>query len=247
MQKLITKLSKKYLSDKSILKLAKFRQLSRRIIKPRLIYFLFKHLKPISNIYGSERGMPIDRYYIEEFLDQNKKHIQGDCLEIEDNNYTLKYGEQRVKKSDILDINHVNRRATIYGDLRKLNNVSNNSYDCIILTQVLQYIDDCESAVEECYRILKPRGVLLATFPSIGRVDCAAGVDGDFWRFTTASANYIFSKFFLKINLEIKAWGNVLVGLGFWVGLAREELTKRELNYLDQNFPCLMTVKAIKE
>lgn len=222
------------------------RHLFSRLVKPRLIYFLFKHKKPISNIYGLERGNSIDRYYIENFLDKHKAFIKGKCLEIQDNNYTLKYGQQKVNQSDILDINRINKKATIYGDLRKLDNISDNSYDCIILTQVLQYIDDYESAINECRRVLKPNGILLATFPSIGRIDCAAGVKGDFWRFTTASAKYIFQKFFPKSNLEIKAWGNVLAGLGFWTGLSQGDLTKRELDYFDENFPCVITVKAIK-
>lgn len=127
-----------------------------------------------------------------------------------------------------------------------MDNISDNSYDCIILTQVLQYIDDYELAIKECYRILKPRGILLATLPSIGRIDCVAGVNGDFWRFTTASADYIFSKVFSKNKLNIKARGNVLAGLSFWIGLAQEELTKKDLDYFDPNFPCLITVKAIK-
>ena len=40
--------------------------------------------------------------------------------------------------------------------------------------------------------------------------------------------------------------GNVLAGLGFWVGLAQEDLSKKELDHNDNNFPCVITVRAKK-
>lgn len=217
-----------------------------RVRKPRLLYFLFNGLEPISDLYGFDRGKPIDRYYIEDFLEKNKDDIQGICLEILDNNYTLRFGGKQVVRSDILDIDKTNKKATIYGDLRKLSNVKSNTYDCIILTQVLHFIDNFFLAISECKRILKNNGVMLVTLPSISRIDCVAGIKGDYWRFTTASAKYVFEKFFKEENLTIKAYGNVLTGLNFWIGSTCEEISKEKLDYIDPNFPCLITIRAKK-
>lgn len=224
----------------------KIKSIILKITKTRCIYLILKQIKPISNKYGFDRGKPIDRYHIENFLETNKKDIKGSCLEILNNDYTLRFGNTRVIRSDILDIDLNNKNATIYGDIKNLKHIKDDSYDCIILTQVLQFIDDYESAIRECHRILKPWGCILATVPSVSRIDCAAGISNDYWRFTEAGAKYSFSKFFKVDNLEVKAFGNALVGLSFWIGLAQHELTKEKLDYIDPNFPYLVTVKATK-
>lgn len=217
-----------------------------RLFRPRFLYLLLNSKKPLSNIYGLDRGMPIDRYYIENFLFNNKDVIKGNCLEVLDNHYTIKFGGAQVQKSDILDINEKNENATIIGDIRNLSDMPNNQYDCIILTQVLQFIDDLPAAIKECWRILKQGGVLLATLPSISRIDCVAGIDGDFWRFTEASTHYLFNKQFKADDLDIKSYGNVLADIDFLVGLSREEIDEKVLLFKDENFPCLISVKAIK-
>jgi len=219
------------------------KRIIKRIIKPKFLYFFYPRHKPLSNYYGLDRGQAIDRYYIEKFLDQNRQAITGHCLEVLNNDYSLRYGK-KITKSDILDIDTNNKAATIYGDLRQLNNIPDNTFDCIILTQVLQFIDDGLSAIKNCERILKPGGTLLATLPSISRIDCVSGAESDYWRFTVASAKYLFSKIFN--NFEISSVGNVKAGLYFWIGLATEEISKKDLDYDDKNFPCLITVKATK-
>ena len=87
-----------------------------------------------------------------------------------------------------------------------------------ILTQVLQYVDNCQAALGECRRILKPGGTLLATVPTLSRIGLQSGVEGDFWRFTGAGAGRLFSCVFDARNVEAQAHGNVLTGLAFWVG-----------------------------
>lgn len=60
--------------------------------------------RPASRNFGMERGKAIDRYYIENFLEENRELIYGDCLEIAENTYTLQYGEDKVKNSYILHL-----------------------------------------------------------------------------------------------------------------------------------------------
>ena len=220
------------------------KRILQKVTKSRWFYFLTKKTYPLSHIYGFDRGVPIDRYYIENFLEKNKKFIKGNCLEILDNSYTTKFGNPT--KSDILDINRDNKKATIHDDLRNLENIKENSYDCIILTQVLQFIDEYEKAIQECKRILKPDGTLLITLPSLSRIDVASGVGNDFWRWTPAGARYVFGKYFEKEKLEVRGFGNVLVGTSFWVGMAKHELNEKELDHWDPNFPVLVTIKAQK-
>lgn len=208
---------------------------------------LLKKYLPVSNVYGLDRGKSVDRWYIEKFMSENRNDIKGKTLEILDRDYTKKYGKGKVTFSHILDIDLNNRHADIYGDLRNLKNkIKSNTYDCIILTQVLQYIDEPVAALKECHRILKPGGVILATIPTICRVDCVAGDEGDYWRFTRAGSVQLFRKAFPKQNIEAKAQGNILTGMGFWVGLSQSDYNKEDFAHNDPNFPCLITVRAHK-
>lgn len=218
----------------------------RRLMRPSFLYFLRKNTNPISDYYGLDRGQPIDRYYIDSFIKENKEHIKGVCLEVLDDKYSSTYGEGRISKLDVLDIEK-SKNATVIGDLRHLENVSSNSYDCLIMTQVFQFIDDVESAISECHRILKPGGVLLATLPSISRIDCVSGTEGDYWRFTTASTKYLFNKYFNgNKTLEIESKGNARVGIYFYAGLSQEDVSKKVFEKNDTDFPLIITVKAIK-
>src|SRR5271154_1164957 len=73
----------------------------------------FRRLSPVTNNCGLARGQPVDRAYIEQFLSQHRGDIRGDVLEIGDNRYTLRFGEGRVRRSVVADVNTDNGKATI--------------------------------------------------------------------------------------------------------------------------------------
>ena len=201
---------------------------------------------PVARDWGYERGRPIDRHYIEQFLERHAADIQGTVLEIQEADYTQQYGGARVTKSDVLDLDSTNPRATVISDLRSANNVRSNTYDCVILTQTLHVIDDMPAALLECARILKPGGVLLATLPSASRVCLEYGHDGDFWRVTEAGARQLFSAAFPQDALDVQAHGNVLVNAAFLYGLACEELNATDFDPVDPYLPLLVSVRAKK-
>src|SRR6185503_10982321 len=47
-----------------------------------------RRLTPISRVFGFDRGTPVDRYYIENFLADNASDIRGRVLEVGDDSYT---------------------------------------------------------------------------------------------------------------------------------------------------------------
>lgn len=223
------------------------RAVATRWIKPKRQYFLFsppqKSLQPISSKWGFDRGKPVDRYYIEAFLRENRDCIRGRCLEIHDSHYTQFFGGNRVSRADVLDIDTGNRAANIYGDLRQLPGVASDIYDCLIITHTFGVIDDYRSAIGECYRILKPGGTLLATVAASGPMldlGCA------FWRFTPAGAKYEVGRYFPLEAVRVQSYGNVLSGQCFWVGLSSDELAPNELDYNDPRFPIVVGVRAQK-
>lgn len=222
------------------------RTLAVRLRHPKSWYLLSRGTEPVSRSFGVDRGTPIDRYYIEEFLYDNRASIRGTCLEIGGDTYITRYGGENVSRYDVLDVDATNAHATIHGDLRRLDAVPSDAYDCVILTQVLQYIDDLPSALGHIARILAPRGVLLATVPSMQRMDPFAPADSEHWRMTPAGARYLLEQHFPSDAIAIAPWGNARVGMASWLGMAQEDLTRGQLAYRDPDFPCGVTMKAVK-
>src|SRR4051812_31501991 len=62
---------------------------------------LFTRLEPVSRSFGLDRGQPIDRFYIERFLDSKSDLITGRVLEIGGRDYTERFG-RHVTQSDVL-------------------------------------------------------------------------------------------------------------------------------------------------
>ena len=200
---------------------------------------------PLSDHWGADRGTPIDRYYIERFLDAHREDVHGRLLEVKDSRYSKRFGRD-VSRFDVLDLDPTNEAATVVADLTSAEGVPSGAFDCFICTQTLQFIYDVQAAVLEAHRLLRPGGVLLATVPAVSKVDHHAGVDGDFWRFTAGSCRRLFGEVFAGGSVEVHAYGNVLTAIGFLTGLAWEELKTSELDVEDELFPVLIGVRATK-
>jgi hypothetical protein len=106
-----------------------------------------RRVTPLSRDWGYDRGLPIDRFYIERFLDEHASDVRGRVLEILDDAYTRRYGEDRVIHSDVLHAEPGNPKATIVGDLTCAEHIQSDTFDCVILTQTLQLIYDVPAAL----------------------------------------------------------------------------------------------------
>lgn len=218
-----------------------------RKMKPRRRVRLgsLRRTTPLSEHWGADRGTPIDRYYIERFLDAHRADIHGRTLEVKDPRYSRLFGHD-VSRFDVLDIDPANTAATIVADLAADDGIPSDTFDCFICTQTLQFVYGVEAALRASHRLLRPGGVLLATVPAVSKVDHHAGVDGDFWRFTAGSCRRLCSDVFVGGSVEVHAYGNVLSAIGFLTGLAWEELSTPDLDVEDELFPVLIGVRATK-
>ena len=177
----------------------------------------------------------MDRHYIERFLAEHAADIRGRVLEVKNSHYTNRFGTA-VTHRDVLDIDASNPVATIVADLSRAVDVPSESFDCILLTQTLQFIFDTPAALAHTCRLLRPGGVLLATVPGISRIAPRYGLKTDYWRFTLASCTALFDRAFTAEQVQVRAHGNVLTSIAFLTGMAREELSARELDACDGRF-----------
>ena len=107
---------------------------------------------PLCREYGYSRGTPIDRHYIEAFLERHSSDIRDRVLEIGDDTYSRRFGSHRITQQDILHVHPGHPRATIVGDVAEPGVLPQKAFDCIILTQVLHLIFDMNRAVEQIPR-----------------------------------------------------------------------------------------------
>jgi SAM-dependent methyltransferase len=206
-----------------------------------------RRVTPIHSGWGVGRGNYIDRYYIERYLEQNAECIRGRVLEVTENEYTIRYGGNRVTKSDVLDIRPDHPAATIVADLTVGEEIPSDSFDCVILTQVLNFIYDAKAAIRTIHRILKPGGCVLVSVAGISQMAHEEmEYCGDYWRFTSVSLRRLFEEVFPAANVTVEAHGNVLAAIAFLHGIAVEEVRREDLDYNDRNFELSVLLKAVK-
>jgi SAM-dependent methyltransferase len=203
-----------------------------------------RRTEPISRTWGADRGRPVDRYYIDSFLEAHRADIRGHTLEIGNSLYTERFGSG-VTESDVLHVEEGSPNATIVGDLATGEGCPSDTFDCILLTQTLHEIYDVAGALRTVGRMLRPGGVLLATVPGIsGIIHPDAERWGDYWRFTTYSLERLFAD--AGLPAEIRSRGNVLASSAFLFGLASRELTAEELETDDPDYQLLLTIRTVK-
>jgi peptidoglycan/xylan/chitin deacetylase (PgdA/CDA1 family)/SAM-dependent methyltransferase len=200
----------------------------------------FDRVTPIA-VWGAA---PLDRYYIEDFLQRHAQDIRGHVLEFHDRSYTLRFGGSRVTRSDVMNIELNNPNSTFVGDLAGVNDLPTEAFDCVILTQVLSSVYGLQAAIRTLHRVLKKGGVVLATMPGITPFHSMPWPW--MWTFTASSAERLFAECFPIERIGIEAHGNVLAAIAFLHGLSPQELSSAELNHHDAAYPVILTVRAVK-
>ena len=198
---------------------------------------------PSSSRFGLERGKPIDRVFIEKFIERNKKFIRGTVIEIGDDRYMKQYSEY----IDDPKIMHVNGWGGMKGNLATGEGIIEDYADCLICTQTLQHIYDLRSCIHNIYKLLKPGGTALITNGCIGELSLYDYHNwGEYWKFTDMAASKLFSECFDSKNVEVTTYGNVKAAIAFLYGLCAEEVPNETFEYQDEQYPMVVTIRAIK-
>lgn len=206
----------------------------------------FRRLSPISPVFALDRGLPIERYYIQQFLEKHRADIRGRAMEFGDTFYLDLYGGKRVVKKEVFSYVE-SEGATIVGDLTGSGPLPAGALDCIVCTQTIQMVYDIRGAVARLHSMLAPGGVLLLTTHGTSKIGRHLDTDGwaEYWHLTQQAARSLFEENF-DGDLQIDAYGNVLAAMCALHGLASEELTREELDHKDRNFDVIVTVRAVK-
>ena len=201
-------------------------------------------MRPLSTDFGFSRGTPIDRYFIEQFLDAHSSDVRGHVLEVGDDTYSRRFGGKRIGRQDVLHLEPNREGVTIAGDLSVTGTLPLNTFDCIILTQTLHLILDVEAAVRELRRALKPDGTLLLTVPGVSSVDRYGWGKRWCWSMTEHALGTMLSRAFEPNDVSVKTYGNLFAATAFIHGAAVEDTGKARLDPTDAAYPVLVAARA---
>jgi SAM-dependent methyltransferase len=202
-------------------------------------------MTPLCAEFGYSRGTPIDRHYIEAFLEKHSADIRGRVLEIGDDTYSRRFGGDRIVKQDVLHIHAGHRKATIVGDLANQDVLPQRTFDCMILTQMLHLIFDMTTAVEQIRAALKPGGVALITVPGISPLDRGEWRASWYWSLTDLALARLLSGPFDRQKVTISTHGNLYAATAFLHGAAVEEVEAAKLAHLDRSYPVTIAARAV--
>ena len=227
--------------------LKKIRNIVNRMVYP--VVFGEVSNRYVSDKMGTDRGMAIDRYYIESFLKENVGYIHGDVLEIADTEYSEKFFDANSAFHILtFDKEAPDRKNLIKGDLTNTKTLREKSIDCFICTQTLNFIFDIKSAVKGIKFVLKESGVALVTVSGLSQISpCDYPRWGDYWRFTDQSIKQIFEEEFGDGNVKILTYGNRSSAIAFLQGMSVEDVKGYDiLDEKDKMFQCIIGIVAIK-
>ncbi len=104
---------------------------------------------------------------------------------------------------------HDSRNVDLFGTAYEIP-AEKNTFDCALCTSVLEHLEEPESAVRECARLLKDGGVAIYSMPFIWHLH---EEPRDFYRYTKYGLQHLFEKSGFEI-LEIRALSGFFTTFG---------------------------------
>lgn len=218
----------------------------KRILRRRINFGSLGRTTPFSREFGFDRGTPVDRLYIEQFLARNSDAIRGVTLEVGDDDYTRRFGGDRTSKRHVLHVDPSIETATFTGDMSMPGTLPEQTFDCAVITQTVHLVYDMRAAIRNLHDSLKPGGTVLFTSPGISQISTDQWRHSWYWSMTPAGARRLFGEAFGEGNFEVDYHGNVFAAIAFLTGAAMEEVPRSKLEVKDESYPVVITVRATR-
>lgn len=200
--------------------------------------------EPVSRVFGVDRGLPVDRHYIERFLASQRSLVSGTVMEIAEAQYTRRFASGQVR-SLVLRTTGDAAPDVVIGDLTRPDTLPAGTVDAFICTQTLNFIFDVRRAVEGLHAVLRPGGHALVTVAGLCQVSrYDAERWGDHWRFMPQSIERLFHEVFGADNVQVTVYGNSYAAACLMKGFATEECDTALLDRPDPDYPVVIAIKA---
>ncbi|WP_341529138.1 methyltransferase domain-containing protein [Nostoc sp. UHCC 0302] len=195
---------------------------------------------PLCHKFGFTRGTPIDRYYLDQFVNEIRHQVVGSVLEI---GGTLLNKEiyQFFHATEYQTLDVVSRPGvTLVGDIHNSTIIIPESLDTILLFNVLEHCHNPWVVVQNIYNWLRVGGKCFCMVPSAQRLHNAPK---DYWRPLPDGMKELFQDF-SEHNLHI--YGNPLTVLASFMGVAVQELSTQDLDDFHPDYPVATCIAALK-
>jgi SAM-dependent methyltransferase len=215
----------------------------RRLVHP-VRWGGLRRFEPVDPNLGFGRGTPVDRWYIDQFIARHQHEVHGHVLEVMAPTYAGNRADA-VARIDILDIDPMNPEATIVADIADERSLPARKFNCVILTQTLQYVLDVHAALANAWQSLAPGGVILVSVPTISKGPTHWGA-ADRWRLLPAGLSAVLQRTCPSSECHVVGFGNLVVALSALLGVAAEELRPEELARHDSDFIIITCARVRK-
>ena len=199
----------------------------------------FANGKPFCHEFGYTRGTPIDRVFLDVFIDTIRDQVYGATLEIggrkEDKSL---YRFQNAEPFETLDV-EAGSGADHVGDAHCITLFRPGSWDSILAFNVLEHCERPWIVVSNFLYWLRPGGMAFCVVPNAQRLHRGPR---DYWRILPDAASSLFSDF---EEVTILRYGNLLTSQAAMSGIAAEEL-HYAMAYSDRDYPTVTCISARK-
>ncbi|MDX2272472.1 MAG: methyltransferase domain-containing protein [Cyanobacteriota bacterium] len=200
----------------------------------------FRQTVPLCHVTGFTRGTPVDRYYLQKFVEATRTQVKGDVLEIggvpKDRE---SYQFQQTHTYRILNI-EPGVGVDLVGDAHEADLLPQGSLDSVIIFNVLEHCHSPWLVVHNIYNWLRVGGKCFCMVPTAQRIHARPG---DYWRPLPEGLAFLFRDF---THHTLYVYGNPLTVVASFHGIASEELSQDELNEFHPDYPVCTCIVAEK-
>lgn len=191
--------------------------------------------------FGLTRGTPIDRYYLKQFVNQIRSSVTGNVLELGGGSESDRQFYQFDLAQTYQTLNlEAAPGVDIVGDVHDRTCIEPESFDAIVIFNVLEHCHAPWMAVENIHAWLKPGGRCFCMVPNAQRLH---KIPMDYWRPLPDAVEWIFRSF---AKTQLFVYGNPLTTIASLYGIAAEELTPAELDTFHPDYPVATCIVAEK-
>jgi SAM-dependent methyltransferase len=129
-------------------------------------------------------------------------------------------------------------------DIQNLVQYAAESFDVVIIDQIMEHVPHPHQAAAEIARVLKPGGICLCATPFLIQIH---GHYGDYWRYTELGLKQLFSQY---SSVEVFSWGNrftleTTIRRG-WINCQQTKRQLRVALWNEPEWPLVFLTKAVK-
>lgn len=201
----------------------------------------FRRLAPLCSDFGASRGTPVDRVYLSQFIELIRDRVTGRALEIggsSDNKDTYRF--HNCSEYHGMEM-QAGPGISYVGGAHNSELVEAESFDSILLFNVLEHCHQPQTIINNIHSWLKPGGSCFLMVPSAQRVH---DYPADYWRPLPDGVKYLFRDF---KEAQLSVYGNPTTVMAVMMGVAAEELSAQDLAFNHPEYPVATCIVATRK